>query len=59
MKKIAITGGIGCGKSYVSEIISKLTGKKVLSMDEIAKEMLIWDSNKFVNEFGEIFYTIN
>ena len=46
-KIIAITGGIGSGKSTVSKIIKDL-GYKVYSADEIYKE-LIKDKN-FVKE---------
>lgn len=37
--KIAITGGIACGKSVVSEILRRL-GKTVYNADEINREML-------------------
>lgn len=56
--KIAITGGIGSGKSTISEII-KEQGYKVVSCDEIYNQLL---SNKdFLNklscEFGDILDT--
>ena len=38
-KKVAITGGIGSGKSTVSEIIKK-SGYPVFSCDEIYGELL-------------------
>ena len=39
-KKIAITGGIGSGKSLISELIKAL-GYPVFSCDEIYKDVII------------------
>ncbi len=50
-KKIAITGGIGSGKSSVSKIITEM-GYKVFSCDEIYSELLKGDLTK---KIGEIF----
>ena len=53
--KIAITGGIGSGKSTVAKIIAE-SGYPVISCDEIYKELLT-DSNflnKLSSEFGVI-----
>lgn len=47
MKKIAITGGIGSGKSTVSEIIRKM-GYVVVSADKIYSELLL--NEDFVKE---------
>ena len=45
MKKIAITGGIGSGKSLVGSYLKK-QGYPVFSCDEIYKE--IFDTNEYV-----------
>ena len=52
--KIAITGGIGSGKSTVAEIIKNL-GYKVFSCDKIAHALYKTDAVKeiLVKEFGE------
>ncbi len=42
--KIGITGGIGSGKSLVSEIISQ-AGYKVLNADDIAKQIMVEDES--------------
>ncbi len=47
MKKIAITGGIGSGKSTVSEIIRKM-GYVVVSADKVYSELLL--NEDFVKE---------
>lgn len=52
MKKIAITGGIGSGKSTVCQIIKEL-GYPVHSCDEIYKE--IADTQDFIQKIAEIF----
>lgn len=51
MKKIAITGGIGSGKSTVSEIIRKM-GYVVVSADKVYSELLL--SEDFVKEICEL-----
>lgn len=51
MKKIAITGGIGSGKSTVSEIIRKM-GYVVVSADKIYSELLL--NEDFVKEICEL-----
>ena len=51
MKKIAITGGIGSGKSTVSEIIRKM-GYVVVSADKVYSELLLNDD--FVKEICEL-----
>jgi len=58
MLRIGLTGGIGSGKSYISDIFRHL-GVKVFNADEIAKEIL--DSNfevriKLSKLFGEDIY---
>ena len=58
MLRIGLTGGIGSGKSYISDIFRHL-GVKVFNADEIAKKIL--DSNsevrlKLSNLFGEGIY---
>ena len=50
-KRIAITGGIGVGKSTACDIISKM-GYKVVSADETYKELLA-DKN-FVKKINEL-----
>lgn len=57
--KIAITGGIGSGKSVVANLFEN-HGYKVLSADRIAKKLLSTDSNlkqKIISEFGEESYS--
>jgi dephospho-CoA kinase len=54
-KLIAITGGIGAGKSLVSEFFEK-SGFVVLKADTIAKELILTDSNvqrQILKEFGK------
>lgn len=51
---IGITGGIGCGKTTVSQFISEL-GFIVISTDEKAKELMVTDENiknKIIQSFG-------
>ncbi len=49
MKKIGITGGIGCGKSLASEIIRE-SGYKVLDADDLTKEL--WQDESVVRKIG-------
>ncbi len=53
--KIAITGGIGSGKSTVAEII-KSCGYNVISCDEIYNSLIKeeWFLARLANEFGDI-----
>ncbi len=56
--KIAITGGIGTGKSVVADLYKK-HGYTVISADEVAKEILSGDNNvrnKIIEVFGERAY---
>ncbi|MEW6653031.1 MAG: dephospho-CoA kinase [Bacteroidota bacterium] len=56
--KIAVTGGIGSGKSSVSDFLEK-KGYQVLRADLIAKEMMVQDSEikkLIVSEFGDESY---
>ena len=58
MLRIGLTGGIGSGKSYISDIFRHL-GVKVFCADKIAREIL--DTNpdvkfKLSNLFGEAIY---
>jgi dephospho-CoA kinase len=57
--KIAITGGIGSGKSALAEYITS-KDFKVINADKIAKEILIEDAKvkeKIIKAFGEESYT--
>ena len=61
MKKIGITGGIGVGKSYVSNILRKMN-YPVYNSDIIAKELLENDPNLMSlikNNFGDKIYSDN
>ena len=61
MKKIGITGGIGVGKSYVSNILRKMN-YPVYNSDVIAKELLENDPNLMAlikNNFGDEIYSDN
>jgi len=40
MIKVAITGGIGSGKTYISDLFNKLYGIPVYNCDENAKKIL-------------------
>lgn len=51
-KKIAITGGIGSGKSTVSKILKEL-GFSVYSCDEIYKEII--ESPEYIQQMKELF----
>lgn len=50
MKKIGITGGIGCGKSLAAEIIKK-AGYPVLDCDELTSAL--WQDSAVVARIGE------
>jgi dephospho-CoA kinase len=55
---VAITGGIGCGKSAVAEIIKNM-GYIVISSDENAKTVMVSNEKvrrKLISEFGEDIY---
>lgn len=55
---VAITGGIGTGKTTVSELIAAM-GYPVISSDNAAKELMVKDLSireKLVAEFGREFY---
>ena len=52
IKRIAITGGIGSGKSFICEIIKEL-GEACLSCDEISKEL--WKNPEYQNELARLF----
>lgn len=57
--KIAITGGIGTGKSVVSKLYRN-KGYQVIEADKIAKEILGNDNNikkQIINEFGTASYS--
>ncbi len=56
--KIAVTGGIGAGKSEVCRLISE-AGYKVINADDIAKDILKSDTavrKKVIDLFGEESY---
>lgn len=53
--KVAITGGIGAGKSFVTDLFLK-EGYFVIKADELAKELMHTDKelqNKIIKEFGK------
>ena len=57
--KIAITGGIGSGKSLVTSFVEKL-GYPVLKSDEVAKDLMQNDESireKIIKEFGPPAYS--
>ena len=57
--KIAITGGIGSGKSSVSKIIETF-GFPVIKADDIAKELMLQDESvkkKIIKAFGKESFT--
>lgn len=61
MKKIGITGGIGVGKTYVSNILRKMN-YPVYNSDVMAKELLENDDNLISlikNNFGDKIYSDN
>ena len=57
--KIAITGGIGSGKSSVSKIIESL-GFPVIKADDVAKELMLKNGSikkKIIKLFGKESFT--
>lgn len=58
MKKVAITGNIGSGKSWVCELFQRHLGIPVYNSDEAAKRMYFLPAvrKKLVERFGERFY---
>ena len=58
MKKIAITGNIGSGKSWVCELFKQRLGIPVYSSDIAAKQMYFQPDvrKKLANRFGDAFY---
>lgn len=53
--KIALTGGIACGKSKVSQLFKKL-GAEVISLDELSRQVVTPDSkglNQLIECFGD------
>tara|TARA_B110000459_G_C16509353_1_gene447233 strand:+ start:441 stop:1019 length:579 start_codon:yes stop_codon:yes gene_type:complete len=61
MKKIAITGGVGSGKTYISNMFFKL-GIPIFTSDECAKKIInsnIHVKNKLINHFGKDCYSSN
>lgn len=56
---VAITGGIGTGKTTIAGIIADM-GYPVISSDKEAKELMVKDAGireKLIKEFGEDFYS--
>ena len=58
MKKVAITGNIGSGKSWVCELFKQHLGIPVYSSDNAAKQMYFLPDvrQQLVKRFGEAFY---
>ncbi len=58
MKRIAITGNIGSGKSWVCELWSKRFGIPVYNSDAAAKQMYFQPAvrEKLIRRFGDAFY---
>lgn len=58
MKKVAITGNIGSGKSWVCELFKQRLGIPVYNSDNAAKQMYFQPDvrEKLVNRFGDAFY---
>ena len=58
MKKVAITGNIGSGKSWVCELFKQHLGIPVYSSDEAAKKMYFLPDvrQQLVKRFGDAFY---
>ena len=52
MKRIGITGGIGCGKSFALEVIRE-SGYKIIDADDLTKEL--WQDEGVVKKIGEKF----
>ena len=58
MKKVAITGNIGSGKSWVCELFKQHLGIPVYNSDEAAKQMYFLPEvrQQLVKRFGDAFY---
>ena len=58
MKRVAITGNIGSGKSWVCELFKQHLGIPVYNSDEAAKKMYFLPEvrEKLVKRFGDAFY---
>ena len=58
MKKVAITGNIGSGKSWVCELFKQRLGIHVYNSDDAAKQMYFKPDvrDELVNRFGNGFY---
>ena len=58
MKKVAITGNIGSGKSWVCELFKQQLGIPVYSSDDAAKQMYFLPDvrQQLVKRFGDAFY---
>lgn len=58
MKKVAITGNIGSGKSWVCELFKRHLGIPVYNSDEAAKRMYFLPEvhQQLVKRFGDAFY---
>ena len=58
MKKVAITGNIGSGKSWVCELFKQRLGIPVYNSDDAAKQMYFKPDvrKELVNRFGNTFY---
>ena len=58
MKKVAITGNIGSGKSWVCELFKQHLGIPVYNSDFAAKQMYFQPNvrEKLVNRFGNSIY---
>ena len=53
MKKIGITGGIGCGKSFALEVI-KEEGYQAIDADDLTREL--WQDESVVGKIGSKLY---
>jgi len=61
MIKIGITGGIGCGKSVVANLLRE-RGFPIIDADKIAKEIIktnVTVKNRIIDEFGPDVYAKN
>ena len=58
MKKVAITGNIGSGKSWVCELFKQRLGIPVYNSDDAAKQMYFLPDvrEKLVSRFGDSIY---
>ena len=58
MKKVAITGNIGSGKSWVCELFKRHLGIPIYNSDEAAKQMYFLSEvrEQLVKRFGDAFY---